>query len=122
MIFATALLALALHAAPASDASAAPAVHVARAAYVRSAHATLVHEGGKTFAAVDFRVGAPAISARRTVTLVGLASDGSVLFERSVVATAGMNDARFQRAVRARARVELPAVAGLSELRVRAGR
>lgn len=122
MIFATALLALALHAAPASDASAAPAVHVERAAYVRSAHAALVSADGKMFANVELDVAAPAISARRTVSLVGLASDGTVLFERRVVATAGMNDARFQRAVHARARVELPEVAGLSELRVRAGR
>lgn len=122
MILATALLALSLNTACAAPASAAPTLDVERAAYVRSAHAALVHDGGKAFATVAFQVGAPAIEARRTVTLVGLASDGTVLFERTVVATAGMNDARFHRSVTARARVELPELAGLSSLRIRAGR
>lgn len=120
MILAAALLAFSLHAAPAPGAG--PVLNVERAAYVRTAHATLVRDEGKTFASVAFRLGVPAVQARRTVTVVGLAQDGSVLFERTAVATQGMNDARFQRAVDARVRVELPDVAGLSELRVRAGR
>jgi len=119
MLFAPALLALALHGArPAADG---PALALERAGHVSHAQAALVRGDGSAHLAVDFKVAFPALAARRTVVVEALGADGQLLFTRSVVARHGMNDARQHRSVRARARVALPDLAGVARLRVRAG-
>lgn len=118
----TALLALSLNSACVTPSASGPAVQVDRAAWVRTAHATVVQEGTSARLAVDLQAAFPAIAARRTVTVEGFASDGRLLFTKSVVACAGTNDARHHRTVKARASIVLPELANVAELRVHAGR
>ena len=121
MLIASALLALSLHSACVAPAAAAPALTLERAAWIRGAHAVLVHEDAGTKLEVDLKAAFPALEARRTLTVEAFSADGKRLFTRSAVARPGANDARYHRTVTARVALDLPDLSGVAELRVHAG-
>lgn len=114
MLIASALLALSLHSACVAPA-AAPTLTVERAAWIRGAHAALVHEDAGTKLRWTLKAAFPALEARRTVTVEAFSADGKRLFTRSAVARPGASDSRYHRTVTARVALDLPDLSGVAE-------
>lgn len=89
---------------------------VEHAGFLRDARVALTSSQHLLFEA---RVEWPVTLARRTFLVDGLAADGSVVFTRKVTASAARPAARPKRAVAARFDLDLPALDGVQELRVR---
>ena len=108
-------LALVLFAAP-SPSAAAIAPRVEHAGFLHDARARLTAPNHLVFEA---KLNWPATITRRSFVVEGLAADGSVLFTRNATALAGNSRAPHKRSVTASFELELPALAGVADLRVR---
>jgi len=98
---------------------AAPHASVAPAGFLRDARVELVGEHRLAFEA---RLQGPPTITRTSFVVEGLAPDGTLVFERAVRAQVSPTAARRRPTLAARFELELPALAGVSELRVRCAR
>ena len=99
--------------------AAAPRASVVHAGFLRDARAELRSDNHLAFEAT---LQWPATASRRSFVVEGLGADGALLFSRPVTAHAPAPRAPRLRCVHASFELELPALEGVAELRVRLAR